>query len=250
MKISIVTISFNQAKYLRQCIESILGQVDCDLEYIVVDPGSTDGSREIIESYGDRIVRVFERDSGPADGLNKGFSLATGAIFGFINSDDYLLPKALQKVTQFFCQKNLHRFMTGQGFVELPTGELKIVRPSTLNLTNMLHRSAVIFQQATFFPADAFVQAQGFNINNKTCWDYELFIRFLLNGLVHEVSPENLAVFKLHADSISGSGRFTANYLKELDQIFLKVLGRPRNFKDAVYTKILGIKRKIAGVIN
>ena len=106
MKISIVTISYNQEKYLRECIESILNQKDCELEYIVVDPGSTDGSRELIESYGDRILHVFERDNGPADGLNKGFAKATGDIYGFINSDDYLLPQALHHISQFFLQNS------------------------------------------------------------------------------------------------------------------------------------------------
>jgi len=73
MKISIVTISFNQEKYLPACIDSILNQTDCELEYIVVDPGSQDGSRAIIDSYGDRIVKVYEKTNGPADGLNRGF---------------------------------------------------------------------------------------------------------------------------------------------------------------------------------
>jgi glycosyltransferase involved in cell wall biosynthesis len=227
-----------------------LGQVDCDLEYSVVDPGSTDGSREIIESYGDRIVRVFERDSGPADGLNKGFSLATGTIFGFINSDDCLLPGALRSVTQFFCEKGLHRFVTGQGYIEHPNGQLKRAKPGALNMTNMLHRSAVIFQQATFFPAHAFVEARGFNLDNRTCWDYELFIRFLFNGLEHEVIPADLALFRLHTNSISGSGRLTANYLEELDKIFLEIIGRPRNFTDKAYTKFLRIKRELVGSIS
>ena len=60
-----------------------------DLEYIIVDPGSTDGSRELISSYGDQIIKVFQTDQGPADGLNQGFARATGDIYGFINSDDY-----------------------------------------------------------------------------------------------------------------------------------------------------------------
>ena len=94
MKISVVTISFNQAKYLRQCIDSVLNQNYQNIEYIIVDPGSTDGSRQIIESYGDRVIKIFEKDAGPADGLNMGFSRATGDIFYFINSDDYVLPGA------------------------------------------------------------------------------------------------------------------------------------------------------------
>ncbi|MBK8907410.1 MAG: glycosyltransferase [Rhodospirillales bacterium] len=77
--LSIVTISFNQAQYARQAVESVLSQQGDDVEYIVVDPGSTDGSREILAGYGHAIDHfVFEPDNGPADGLNKGFGRATG----------------------------------------------------------------------------------------------------------------------------------------------------------------------------
>ena len=250
MKISIVTISFNQAQYLRQCIESVLEQTGCELEYVIVDPGSTDGSREIIESYGDRIIRVFESDAGPADGLNRGFNRASGDVFGFINSDDYLLPGALRRVTDYFSQKGVRHFMTGQGYVEDADGRLARVHPRPMTLTTMLHRSAIIFQQATFFPARAYVEIQGFNINNATCWDYELFIRFLLNGLEHEVIPVDLAVFRLHTQSISGSGRLTQSYLTELDKIFREILGRNRNLKDKVYTQFLRAKREFSGLMH
>jgi len=93
MKFSIVTISYNQAQFLEKAILSVLNQEGVGLEYIVVDPGSTDGSREIIERYRDRFGHVvFEKDHGPADGLNKGFQYATGDVYGYLNSDDVLLP--------------------------------------------------------------------------------------------------------------------------------------------------------------
>ena len=175
MKISIVTISFNQKQYLKDCIDSILSQEDCDLEYIVVDPGSTDGSRELIESYGNRLIKVFEKDDGPADGLNKGFAHATGEIYGFINSDDYLLPGALKCITQFFANRPPETFMTGHGFTENEAGRRTPVYPSVLTVKMMLHRAAVLFQQATFFNRALFVATDGFNPTNSTCWDYEIF---------------------------------------------------------------------------
>src|SRR5215217_6342515 len=103
MKISIVTISFNQAPFLEQTICSVLEQDHPHVEYIVVDPGSTDGSREIIERYRDRIDKIiFEADKGPADGLNKGFAHASGDVFGFLNSDDMLEPGALSDAARYF----------------------------------------------------------------------------------------------------------------------------------------------------
>lgn len=245
MKISIVTISFNQKKYLRQCIDSILSQTDCDLEYIVVDPGSTDGSRTLIESYGDRIVKVFAPDSGPADGLNRGFEQATGEIYGFINSDDYLLPGALKNINQYFTKNRVGWFVTGQGYTEDANGHYFRIRPQPLTPRTMLHRAAVIFQQATFFSAKAYTDAGGFNTNNKTCWDYELFLRMLLNGVKHEVIPHDVAAFRLHDQSISGTGRLTEDYLQELDALFLDVCKRERGARDKFLTFYLRFKREL-----
>jgi glycosyltransferase involved in cell wall biosynthesis len=245
MKISIVTISFNQKRYLRQCLESILSQTECDFEYIVVDPGSTDGSRALIESYGEKIIKVFEPDQGPADGLNRGFGRASGHIYGFINSDDYLQPNALRHVSEYFKTSGLQNFVTGQGFTEDAKGRRITIRPRPLTVQDMLHRSAVMFQQGTFFPASAYKAVGGFNVSNGTCWDYELFLRFLLIGLKHEVIPHDLAAFRLHEGSISGSGRLTELYLQELDKLFIEAYGRERNVTDRLFTQLLRVKREL-----
>ena len=244
MKISIVTISFNQASYLKACIDSILTQTECDVEYIVVDPGSTDGSRDLIESYGSKIIKVFGADKGPADGLNKGFERATGDIYGFINSDDYLLPGSLKIVANFFTQHSSNVFMTGRGFTEDGFGNRILVRPSVLNFDTMLHRAAIIFQQSTFFPATMFHQANGFNVDNNSCWDYELFMTFLNNKAQHFVLDQELAVFRLYANSISGSGRLEARCFEELDKLFIRHLGRRRAWRDILFTHYLRLKRE------
>ena len=246
MKISIVTISFNQCNYLRACIDSILDQRDCDVEYIVVDPGSTDGSRELIESYGDRLIKVFDLDDGPADGLNKGFARATGEIYGFVNSDDYLLPGALKHVSDFFTTHDQNTFVTGNGYTEDESGKRTSVVPSKLTAQAMLHRSAVMFQQTTFFPAALFKEVGSFNNQNSTCWDYELFLNFLQLGADHYVIESNLAVFRLYQGSISGSGRLEERYFYELDQLFLKNVGRQRGIRDKLFTLYLRVKREIS----
>src|ERR1700685_847119 len=99
MKFSVVTISFNQRQYLEEALRSVLTQDYPAIEYIVVDPVSTDGSRELIESFASQLARViFEPDRGAADGLNNGFQHASGDIFGFLNSDDVLLPGVMSNV--------------------------------------------------------------------------------------------------------------------------------------------------------
>ena len=246
MKISIVTISYNQKQYLKACMDSILTQTGCELEYIVVDAGSTDGSRELIESYADRVIKVFERDDGPADGLNKGFARATGDVYGFINSDDYLLPGALKRVTEFFLAHPHNAFMTGHGFTEDEFSHRTPIRPSVLTQRAMLHRAAVMFQQTTFFTAKQFKKVGGFNQQNRTCWDYELFLNLLQQKATHHVVKEDLAVFRLYQGSISGSGRLEDKYFQELDALFVRHLGRPRKVFDKLYTGYMRIKRELS----
>lgn len=90
MKISIVTIAYNSAETIRDTIESVINQKDVDLEYIIIDGGSTDETCEIVKSYGDQIHHfVSEPDKGIYDGMNKGVSRATGDIIGVLNSDDF-----------------------------------------------------------------------------------------------------------------------------------------------------------------
>jgi glycosyltransferase involved in cell wall biosynthesis len=245
MKISIVTISFNQAQYLRQCIDSVLSQPVDDLEYIVVDPGSTDGSRDIIESYGDRIIKVLQPDKGPPDGLNAGFARATGEIFGFLNSDDYLLPGALEKICPLFEKSGGNTFFSAGGFIENLDGKLQPVNPTQMKLYPMLYGACTVFQQGTFFTSAMFDKVGGFCIENGTCWDGQLFCDLLAAGFAHEVIDAQVAVFRLHENSISGSNRLVDAYRADLRKIFRSNLGREYTAIDAVIS-LLWRARKLA----
>jgi len=101
LKISIVTVSFNQAEFIEDNIRSILDQDYPEFEHIIIDAGSTDGTIDILKKYS-HLIWTSEPDNGQSHGLNKGFKKATGEIIGWINSDDLLANGAMYKVAAFF----------------------------------------------------------------------------------------------------------------------------------------------------
>jgi glycosyltransferase involved in cell wall biosynthesis len=103
MKVSIVTVSFNSAPTIEETLRSVLGQTGVDVEYIVVDGASRDGTAGIIQKHASQLAwSVSEPDRGQVEALNKGFARATGDVLGFLNADDVLLPGSLQKVCERF----------------------------------------------------------------------------------------------------------------------------------------------------
>jgi glycosyltransferase involved in cell wall biosynthesis len=236
MKISVVTISFNQARFLRECIESVLSQGYRDLEYIVVDPGSTDGSREIIDEYRDRIQTVvFEPDKGPADGLNKGFSYATGDIFYYLNADDVLVKGSLSTAARIFAAEGACDIVLGRGnqIDEHSTVVRKLFPSKKWSAYRYAMGVANAIQQGTFFRASAFHATDGFNTDNRTCWDGELLVDMVGAGARVRTIPDVLGSFRIYSDSISGSGRLVEAYNRDQRRIREKILsGKPRDGDD------------------
>lgn len=245
MKISVVTISYNQAPFLDQAIRSITEQGYAELEYIVVDPGSVDGSRNIIERYRDRIATVvYDPDNGPADGLNKGFSLATGEVFGFINADDALLPGALRRVADYFTANPGADIVCGCGFMIDEAGKATTRKiPTRLSKRLYAYGAVTFFQQGIFFRKTAWMKTQGFNPENRSCWDGELLLDMLINGGKAGILHEDLAAFRIHGSSISGSGRLGEIYRQDCRRLFVKAMGREMNATDRMLGKIFRLEK-------
>ncbi len=252
MKISIVTISYNQAPFLERAIRSVVAQDGVALDYVVVDPGSTDGSRDIIERYRDRISTViYAPDEGPPDGLNKGFAKATGDVFGYLNSDDFYMPGALHKVAEFFSRDPGADVVTGHGYVVDAAGKpIRRFRSPPFSAVRFAYGHSYVLQQSTFFRRRAFDRAGGFNIANRTSWDGELFLKMALDGARVEILPDYISGFTIHPGSITGSGATAAESRRNHDRYFEMVMGRKRAPRDRWLAHLARAGKYLADPLN
>jgi len=245
MKFSIVTISFNQRQYLEEALRSVLEQDYPGIEYIVVDPGSTDGSRELIETHCDRLAQViFEPDKGAAEGLNKGFARASGEVFAFLNSDDVLLPAALRSVAQAFAQHPECDIVMGNGYtIDSNGARIRRVRAAGFTLHRYFYGGATWLQQATFFRRRAFQAVGGFNANNRSCWDGELVVDMIRQGARVKYLNRDLAHFRIHPKSITGSKRHHEMMRADADRMFSASWGRNWTAMDTLRAYLFRMER-------
>ena len=245
MKISIVTISYNQAKFLERAIRSVLEQDYEDLEYIVVDPGSTDGSLDIINRYQHRLAQILiEPDCGPPDGLNKGFALATGEILAYINADDALLPQAVSSAIRWFKHRPSVDVVVGHGYIVDDTGKIiRRFRSAPFAAWRFAYGAGTVIQQSTFFRRSAYLAAGGFNIANQTSWDAELYLKMGLNGARIQMVNDYWSIFTLHPHSISGSQQLVTESQNNHRRYFRMVMGREPQRIDSLWRQIARIQR-------
>ena len=236
-KISIVTPSYNQGEFLERTILSVLNQNYPNLEYIIIDGGSTDGSIEIIKKYeGNYNMHwISEPDKGPADGLNKGFAQATGDMLGYLNSDDIYLPGAFNTVANYFSRMPDVDVICGNGYELNEAGKfVRKIFSTKWSVRRYAFGGCNAVQQATFFRRTAFTRTTGFNLINCTCWDGELLVDLSLNGAIFKYVPEFLGGFRIYHGSISGSDRLGQRYLLDSRRIFEKIMGRPPSIHDPI----------------
>lgn len=203
-RISIVTPSYNQGRFIEATIRSVLLQSYPNLEYFVIDGGSTDETMQHIERYAPFLTDwVSEPDRGQSHALNKGFARATGEILGWINSDDYFLPGALFRIAQAYQEQPEAVAWAGTcRIVDEPGNRISDWPPRPGTKEQMAHwgHEAFIAQPACFFRADAFRNAGGINEKLEYAMDVELWLRLLEYGSILPISGEALACARDYAD--------------------------------------------------
>ena len=207
LKFSIITTSYNQGQFIEQTIQSVLSQNYPNLEYIVMDGGSTDNTLSILKKYEGKIKWFSEKDNGQSDAINKGLRMATGDIVAWLNSDDYYLPGTLKKVVEIFENNKQTQWVSGDYLIVDENGKeiQSFVRNykkvlASFSSFNTLSLANYINQPSTFWRRDFQKKAGYLNEELHYCMDYDLWLRFIEESPVHIISNP-LSAFRIHKAS-------------------------------------------------
>lgn len=228
-RISIVTISYNQLEYLPRCIESVSDQGFADYEHIVVDPGSTDGSREWLKAKeGGQLKTMLKQDNGPAQGLNNGLGMCRGEIFLYLNSDDELAPGALKTIHELHQKHPDIDIIVGNGWtIDRAGSPIAFVRSDRFSPLRYALSVGNIMQQSTSFKRHLFERGLSFNDDNRSVWDTELLFDAHAMGAKFLNVDDCLGYFRLHPDSITVSQRHAKEIRDHQTRMVAAALGRP-----------------------
>ncbi len=197
--LSVITPSYGQAAYLKQTMDSVLSQNIPDMEYVVVDGGSADGSVELIRAYEDRLSGwISERDSGQADAVNKGAAMTHGEIIGWLNSDDLYLSGAAGKALAYLSRHPDVDAVYGDVLSIDGDGRLINVMRFGQYSAEDLMRFRVISQPGVFFRRSAWERAGGLDLSYHYLLDHHLWLRMIMKGKFAYI-PEPLAAARFHA---------------------------------------------------
>jgi glycosyltransferase involved in cell wall biosynthesis/ADP-heptose:LPS heptosyltransferase/SAM-dependent methyltransferase len=201
-KITIVTPVKNGAPWIRQCVESVLGQNYRDLEYIVVDGGSTDGTLDILKEYESRIDKLIRgSDEGMYDAIGSGFEEASGIVFGYLNCDDMLEPGGLQRVGEYFRDHRRAKIVYHEDTVTMGGWRFPNVAQPHVDVYQLLN-GHTLFQDGVFFRASAYRHCGGISPRFKRAGDFEFFVRMArMWGLRRNAG--HVSSFRIRAGQIS-----------------------------------------------
>ncbi len=204
--VSIVTPSLNSAAFLEQAIESVLAQDYPDIEYLVIDGGSTDGTLEILRAHKARLTFVSEPDRGPAEAINRGFRLARGEVFAWLSADDYYLPGAVATAVEQLAAHPAAGLVYGEADWVDAEGRRLGAYPTGPFDAKRLATECFIAQPAAFLRREAFEAVGGLDLRWRYTFDYDLWIR-LAQRFSFAYVRTRLAASRMHRRSISLGAR-------------------------------------------
>ena len=239
--ISIVTPSYNQDLFIEETIRSVLLQGYPNLEYIIIDGGSSDGTLKIIKKYEKWLSYwVSEPDSGQSEAINKGWTAAAGDILAWLNSDDTYTEDALFAVAEFFEKNPQVDMLYGNCRMIDETGRFIKMAPATeFDLKKLVCNQWIIPQQSTFIRRSAFDRLGKLDENLHLTMDWEYWLRIALENFTIQFFPEILSNFRIHenAKTTSLSERSGEEKIVVLDKLFSQndYIQKVKEFKRPAY---------------
>ncbi len=221
-KISIITPCYNQGHFIEETILSILNQNYPNLEYIIIDGGSTDNTVEVIKKY-EKYLKywVSEKDSGQANAINKGLHYCTGEIFNWLNSDDYLEPDSLYKIATAFEDEKVQ--MVAGKVRNFSSNAEELIQNQYLSADGLMcwKPNVKFLQPGVWMRRELLEKAGGIDENFHFAFDWDLYIRYLYHFSVVKEIPTLLVHFRLHENSKteSLSDRFAIEERKIIEKI-------------------------------
>jgi len=247
-QLSIVMVSFNQAQFLEEAIVSVLNQDYPNIEFIMMDGGSTDGSVDIVERYRGKFSYCnIGPDGGAPAALNAGFAQATSNYFAYLNSDDVLLPHAVSTWMETFAKNGADIVYGDIAIIDhegnpstLPERRVTVFKATPFSLRRMAAGGCTIPQQASAWTRHTHEVTGGFVEINGSSWDGEYYVDAAIAGLRFQHIPQVLAQFRVHNDSISGTGKF--ENIRKVDHARMRAKWREAGFDLSPIEKFLLVK--------
>ncbi|MGH9663433.1 MAG: glycosyltransferase family 2 protein, partial [Bryobacteraceae bacterium] len=205
--VTIVTPSYNQSRFIRATIESVLSQDYPHIEYIVMDGGSTDGTADVLRDYGSRLTWISERDRGQSHAINKGFRMAKGEIVSWLNSDDLILPGSVRHAVAALERNPRAGAVYGEGYQIDIDGKIKSRFPPTepFNLWKLIYLSDYILQQTLYFRRSALEDVGLLDEDLHFGMDWEILMR-LGKRYPLEYIPEYMGCLREYGEAKTFSG--------------------------------------------
>lgn len=204
-RISIVTPSYNQGQFIEETIRSVLLQGYPDLEYIIVDGGSSDATVDILKKYKDWLTYwVSEPDDGQADAINKGLDKASGVVFGFLNSDDSYQESILTTVAESYCRSAIkERYCGAFSVINFNEQDEAIIRPDhDLAFERWITHSVSLHQPGVFWATNLLNSVGGFDKKYRYAFDRKFFIQLVMMGVKFAFHDDVIAArFRIHSAS-------------------------------------------------